>query len=141
MRGETGERPMIDLGFGTSVLVVDDTPSVLMMITDLLQSRNLLVTTAESPLEGAKLIGDTNKHFDLVILDVVMSPFTGPQLAQAAREARPGVGILFISGHKHDDLVEQGHLSATDLFQEKPFRFDDLIASCKKALDSRQANA
>lgn len=132
---------MIDLGFGTSVLVVDDTPSVLTMITDLLQARNLLVTTADSPIEGAKLIGDQNTHFDLIILDVVMSPFTGPQLAKAAREARPDVGILFISGHQHEDLLEKGHLSETDLFQAKPFRFDDLINACKTALDSRPKKA
>jgi two-component SAPR family response regulator len=59
----------------------------------------------------------------------------GQQLACAAREARPGLKVLFITGYAEDTVISQGHFGAGMDVLVKPFamealarRINDLIA-------------
>lgn len=108
------------------ILVVDDEPMVLRVCRRILDHDGYEVRTTENPQEALELLSDDHR-IDLLICDVTMPEMTGGELVERAREARPGLGFLIISGHSDNErvraLVDDGHAR----FLDKPFMADDLL--------------
>ncbi|HEX5574525.1 MAG TPA: response regulator, partial [Gemmatimonadales bacterium] len=58
---------------------------------------------------------------DLLITDVILHGMDGPELARRAKELRPELPVLFISGYTDDEIVRRGLLEAGEPFLQKPF--------------------
>jgi CheY-like chemotaxis protein len=96
-------------GEGT-VLVVDDEPPVRMLISDLLTDLGYSVHVA---WDGASALQVMNSlaRVDLLVTDVGMpGGMNGWQLAEAARQQRPGLKVLFITGYAATTLSGKGML-------------------------------
>jgi CheY-like chemotaxis protein len=74
------------------------------------------------------------EKIDLVFTDMVMSGgMNGAQLAQAVREIRPEVPILFTSGYAGPDLVAQTTIDAA-AWLKKPYAAIDLARKLQEIL-------
>ncbi len=84
---------------GATVLVVDDEPTVRMLITDVLEDAAHTVIEAIDAAAALLVIRSAAK-IDLLITDVGLpGGMNGRQMADAAREMRPDLKILFITGY------------------------------------------
>ncbi len=116
---------------GERVLLVDDEEVFVEALALRLQSRGLLVETAESgtvALEKAQ-----EQSFDAVVLDLAMPGMNGLETLQRLREQNPDLQIILLTGHGTVQKgVEAMKLGALD-FLEKPAEFKELLAKIEQA--------
>jgi signal transduction histidine kinase/CheY-like chemotaxis protein len=102
---------------GQRVLIVDDHPTNLEIVTALTQSWGMQATAFLNPLHALRDFGD-GQHFDVVLLDYNMPGMDGAALAQALRGLRPDLAIVLLSSSDGAEAV--GHLFDAQL--HKPVR-------------------
>ena len=123
-----------DLTGEGAVLLVEDEDPVRSFASRALRLRGYEVFEAASAEEAMKLLSDTANHVDVLVSDVVMPGMDGPTFAVQARQMRPGLRVVFISGYAEDSF--RRNLGDHDfLFLPKPFSLTDLTAKVKEALD------
>jgi CheY-like chemotaxis protein len=119
-----------------TVLVVDDEPLVRMLVTDVLEELgHIAIETGDATAGMSVLQG--NARIDLLITDIGLPGImNGRQLAQAARELRRDLTVLFISGYEASAARGPGPLDSRMHVMTKPFtvaalaaRINDLIAA------------
>lgn len=91
------------------ILVVDDDELSRRSVCARLISLGHQVATAKDGEEALALLRGP-EHFDLLLTDVVMAGIDGPVLAQAARELRPELKVLFSSGYEGFDRLTESTL-------------------------------
>ncbi|MFL5257047.1 MAG: response regulator [Rhodopila sp.] len=114
-----------------TVLVVDDEPPVRMLISDVLIDLGYAVKVA---WDGPSALQTLSAHdrVDLLVTDVGMpGGMNGRQLADAAREQRPGLKVLFITGYADTILSGKGLLGTGMAVMTKPFAISDLAAKIR----------
>ena len=134
-----GVRGALDLtGRGTILLVEDEGP-VRVFAARALSAKGYTVFEAESGEAALELLASRVPNVDLLITDVVMPAMDGPTLLRRAREARPGMKAILISGYAED--VFRGSLeSAEDVrFLPKPFSLKELAGAVKAVLEEPPA--
>ena len=81
------------------VLVVEDEPAVRRYVSDALSRFGYQTTVAETPTEALELMAKAAPTFNLLLTDVVLPEMSGMHLAQRATKLRPGLRVVFMSGH------------------------------------------
>ena len=72
-----------------------------------------------------------------LILDVVMPEMSGLDLQQALKRRGQAIPIIFISGHKDEDIRKQAFRQGAVRFLYKPFSDSDLLEAVNAALDGK----
>ena len=115
-----------------TVLVVDDEPTVRMLITDVLTSWATPLwrrPTARPALE----VLESEAPIDLLVTDVGLpGGMNGRQLADAARALRPGLKVLFITGYAENAVLSHGHLEPGMHVLTKPFAMEALASRIRE---------
>jgi PAS domain S-box-containing protein len=108
-------------GRGETVLVVDDEPTVRMLVTDVLEELGYAaIEVADGP--SALKVLESDARIDLMVTDVGLpGGLNGWQVADAARKARPRLKILFITGYAENAVLGYGHLQPGMHVMTKPF--------------------
>ena len=108
------------------MLVVDDEPTVRMLLTDVLDELGYSAIEAADGVSGLKvLLSDV--RIDLLITDVGLpGGVNGRQMADAARANRPDLKVLFITGYAENAVIGHGHLEPGMHVLTKPFAMDRL---------------
>jgi signal transduction histidine kinase/CheY-like chemotaxis protein len=111
---------------GEVVLVVDDEPTVRMLVTEVLE--NLGYTAIEAgDGQGALSVLRSDARIDLMVSDVGLpGGMNGRQLADAARTLRPGLKVLFMTGYAENAIFGNGPLEPGMQLMTKPFAMDAL---------------
>ena len=110
---------------GETVLVVEDEPVVRSVVTEMLQDEGYRVIEAiDGPSGLAALRGEPK--IDLLVTDVGLPGMNGRQLADQARETRPALKILFITGYAESVAMAEGFLLPGMEMITKPFDLDNL---------------
>ncbi len=122
-------------GRGETVLVVEDEPSILQLITKMLEILGYVVVTARSPVEAITLAKEYRTAVDLLITDVIMPEMNGRDLADVLLAIYPDLKCLFMSGYTANVITSQGILEADVHFIQKPFSAMDLAAKVRKTLE------
>jgi two-component system cell cycle sensor histidine kinase/response regulator CckA len=120
---------------GETVLVVEDEPSVRMIIGRVLREQGYRVLEAPHGQEALAIAGDPATRIDLIIADVVMPGLGGRELATRLAEQRPDVPILFTSGYTGHDVVERGLIERDWPFLAKPVAPEALARKVRELLD------
>jgi len=116
----------VQRGDGETVLVVDDEPTVRMLVNEVLEELGYHALEAEDGPRGLKIL-QSNRRIDLLVTDVGLpGGMNGRQLADAALEARPGLKILFITGYAETAVIGEGHLKPNMHIVTKPFALETL---------------
>ena len=111
---------------GETVLVVDDEPSIRMLIADVLTDLGYAAVEVEDGAAGLKVLRSETR-VDLLVTDMMLpGGMNGRQLADAARIARPGLPVLFITGYAENSLLGNGQLEPGMQVVTKPFTLDAL---------------
>jgi signal transduction histidine kinase len=120
-------------GFGETFLIVDDEPMVRLLVTKVLEGLGYAAIEAPDGASGLKVLL-SDERIDLLITDVGMpGGMNGRQLADAARLARPGLKVLFITGYAENAAIGDGQLEPGMHVLAKPFA-TKVLASRIKAI-------
>jgi signal transduction histidine kinase len=117
-----------------TILVVEDQPEVLDLVTVVLRQFGYSVLRATGPQESLALMRDHPGEIHLVITDVIMPGMTGRQLAAEMERIRPGIRILFMSGYSGSEIDEEGLLDEGLQFIQKPFTAEALAQRVRAVL-------
>jgi len=118
---------------GSRVLVADDEPLVLSVVTRMLRRAQAEVTTTRSTDEAIQVFDARTTPFHLLLTDVVMPDGDGMHLARALRQRDPELAVVFMSGwssYTDADRELSGPLLA------KPFTSDALREAVLGALNA-----
>ncbi len=119
---------------GQTVLVVDDEPTIRMLIADVLDDLGYKAIEAEDGAAGLKVL-QSDVRIDLLVTDVGLpGGMNGRQVADAARVARPGLKVLFITGYAENAVLSHGHLDPGMHVLTKPFAMDALASRMKSLI-------
>ena len=119
---------------GETVLVVDDEPTVRMLVTEVLQELGYTAIEAADGAAGLKVL-QSDVRIDLVVTDVGLpGGMNGRQMADAARVTRPGLKVLFITGYAENAVVSHGHLERGMHVLTKPFAMEALASRIKNLI-------
>nr|WP_246731139.1 CHASE domain-containing protein [Methylobacterium sp. 2A] len=120
------KRPMARAEAGETVLIVDDEPTVRMLVTDVLSDLGYLALEAVDGAGGLRVL-QSDAWVDLLVTDVGLpGGLNGRQLADAARVGRPDLKVLFITGFAEAAVLGDGHLDPGMAVLTKPFAVDVL---------------
>ena len=117
------------------VLVVEDEPAVRRYVSDALSRFGYQTTVAETPTEALELMATATPTFNLLLTDVVLPEMSGMHLAQRATKLRPGLRVVFMSGHI-DPRAGHAALPAGSVLLRKPFPPDELARVVRRGLDA-----
>ncbi|MFC4727007.1 hybrid sensor histidine kinase/response regulator [Coralloluteibacterium thermophilus] len=121
-------------GNGETLLVVEDQAEVRSLMAEVLGELGYVVYQAEDAARAMSLL-DSDRHIDLLIADVGLPGTSGRQLAELARLCRPGLPVLFLTGHADAGGAEADAAAAPDIrTMGKPFAVPALAASVRELL-------
>ena len=113
---------------GETVLIVDNEPSIRMLVTDVLGDLGYAAVEAADGAGGLEILR-SDARIDLLATDVGLpGGLNGRQKADAARAIRPDLKVLFITGYAETVLLTDGRLEPGMAVLTKPFAVDALAA-------------
>jgi PAS domain S-box-containing protein len=116
------------------VLVVDDEPTVRMLVVDALAELGYACLEAPDGAAGLRIL-EADSGVDLLITDVGLpGGLNGRQVAEAARKMQPDLKILFITGYAENAVLNHGHVERGMEVLTKPFAIDDLAGRVDRLL-------
>ena len=116
---------------GETVLIVDDEPTVRMLVTEVLEDLGYIAIEASDGTAGLRIL-QSNARIDLLVTDVGLpGSLNGRQVADAGRTLRPGLKVLFITGFAENAVVGNGQLGHGMQILTKPFAMESLATRIK----------
>jgi PAS domain S-box-containing protein len=123
-------------GRDETVLVIDDEPTVRMLVTEVLEDLGYIAIEAADGAAGLKVL-NSDARIDLLVTDVGLpGGMNGRQVADAARAARPWLKVLFITGFAENAVLNHGHLDRDMHVLTKPFTMEALASRIKDLITS-----
>ncbi len=118
-------------GQGETVLIVDDEPTVRMLVAEVLEDLGYVAVAAADGAAGLAVLR-SDARVDLLITDLGLpGGMNGRQVADAGRLLRPGLRVLFITGYADSAAIGYGHLEAGMHVLNKPFAMEALAGRIK----------
>ena len=97
-----------------------------MLISEVLEEHGYAVVEASDGPSGMRIL-QSRSRIDLLITDVGLpNGMNGRQVADAARQLRPELKVLFITGYAENAVVGNGRLDKGMQVIAKPFEMDVL---------------
>jgi two-component system cell cycle sensor histidine kinase/response regulator CckA len=118
-----------------TILLVEDEPSVRMLVRDELRKLGYRVLEAKNGIEACLLATQQAGSFQLLLTDVVMPGMAGRELAQHLSVIKPDLRTLFMSGYMDDVGIMAGQEEGTSSFLQKPFTPEVLARAVRNLLD------
>ncbi|WP_066825363.1 hybrid sensor histidine kinase/response regulator [Sphingomonas mali] len=123
-------------GDGEVVLVIDDEPTIRMLIAEVLAESGYAVIEAQDGPAGLKVL-ESNARIDLLITDVGLpGGMNGRQVADAARVNRPSLKVLFITGYAENAVIGRGRLDNGMFVLTKPFQMEILADRIREIIEN-----
>ena len=117
------------------IIAVDDEGGIIDSLSVFLKRSGYQLTGCTNPLEAIELV--RNEHFDLMLLDFIMTPIHGDKVVEEIRKFNKELYILLLTGHK--DLappLETIKRLSIQGYCEKSDKFDQLLLLIESALKS-----
>lgn len=129
---DTGATPRA--GYGESVLVVEDEEAVRMLVVDALRELGYTMLEACDSKSALPLLQGA-RRIDLLVSDVGLPGLNGRQLAEIARQYRPGLQVLFMTGYARNAEIRGEFLDDGMDLLTKPFTVDELALRVRTMLE------
>lgn len=117
------------------VLVVEDEAVVRLLVVELLHDLGYLALEAEDGQTAMRIL-QSGQRIDLLITDIGLPGLNGRQLADAARESRPNLKVLFMTGYA-EKAASRSFLASGMEIIAKPFAMDVLAVKIREMIDSK----
>jgi PAS domain S-box-containing protein len=118
-----------------TILLVEDEPAILEMITTMLEREGYTVVPAITPGEAIRLAKEHHGNIHLLMSDVVMPEMNGRDLAKNILSLYPKIKCLFMSGYTANVIAHHGVLDHGVNFIQKPFSKGDLGLKVREMLE------
>jgi PAS domain S-box-containing protein len=118
-----------------TILLAEDEPSVRRMVCRVLREGGYRVLEAINGAEALQIAQRETDAIHLVVSDLVMPVMGGRELGERLARVRPGIRVLYISGHTDDDVIRRGLLVPGSPFLQKPFEAAALARKVREVLD------
>ena len=118
---------------GEKVLVIEDKPEMIRILTDyVLGPQGYVTLAASNGEEGLRMA--LSEEPDLVILDLIMPKMSGLQVLQSLRERQCPIPVIVITAYGSEEVVVRAlRLGAND-YIAKPFELDEMIHAIERVL-------
>ena len=123
----------------TSILVVDDEPSILGFISTVLSDNGYTVIGALGGMAALEQSRGREAEIELLLTDVVMPDLNGPHLAEQLLAKKPGLRVLFMSGWEPQVIAHQGAFRRGFRTLTKPFSAAALLEAVDSVLQEASA--
>jgi len=121
------------------ILVVEDEPAVRMVLVEMLSDLDYTVLEADAGRSGL-IVLDTKAQIDLLLTDVGLpGGMNGRQLADAARQHRPELKVLFVTGYAESATIASGLMDQGMQVMTKPFIMSNLLARVQQMIADKPA--
>ena len=120
---------------GETVLVIEDEESVRGLVVEVLNDLGYRSLEAGDGPSGLKIL-QSGERIDLLVSDIGLPGMNGRQVAEAAREQRPDLKVLFITGYAENAAMANGFLAPGMEMVTKPFAVDALAARIRDMIAS-----
>ncbi len=118
------------------ILVVDDEPTVLMLVQRLLAREGFDVQTTGHPREALGILA--HEEFDLLVVDLHMPEMDGFEVLEWVSSNRPDIVSLVLSGTQRiEDAIAAIQRGAFDFYM-KPVERDLLVEKVRRALQHKE---
>ena len=114
-------------GSRSKILLVEDNRALRRLMSRILAGSEYAVLEAASGTEGLDLFREHLSSIDLAIIDMVLPGMSGLDVAAEIERHRPGMKILYISGHAASVAMESIRQRSPDRVLIKPFDAGELI--------------
>jgi PAS domain S-box-containing protein len=125
---------------GERVLVVEDEPDVRMLVVDVLRELGYSVEVAPDGAAALPILLGAGR-IDLLVTDVGLPGMNGRQLAEIARQHRPELRVLFMTGYARNAQVRGDFLDAGMDMLTKPFSIDELAQRVRGLIEAPSDSA
>ena len=126
---------VIPAGTGETVLLVEDEPSVRLLIAEVLRELGYALIEAANA-EMALPILASNVRLDLMITDVGLPGLNGRQLAEIGRGHRPRLKVLFVTGYAEHATNRGDFLAPGMRMVTKPFSLEAIAVTIREMIES-----
>ncbi len=124
------------------ILIVDDDPYFLRVLSRILTGENFQVKTAEGAVEAAQILQENS--FDLVISDLRLPDGDGLSILQQIRKSGSEIPVVILTAYGEvDSYLEAMNAGATE-YLNKPVKSEELLVvvrSCLRPRASARGNA
>ena len=121
---------------GTTLLLVEDEPTVRELASAFLISAGYKVVTAQNGVEAVSIAQKMGNAIHGLVTDVVMPQMRGPELAERVLEFLPETRVVFMSGYPQHSEANPD-LDAEKFFVQKPFTRESLVLTVGQAMTSQ----
>ncbi len=118
---------------GESVLLVEDDPAVRLLVQNVLTELGYSTHAAEDANTALRLL-ESELRIDLLVTDVGLPGMNGRQLAEIARQHRPELKVLFMTGYAQQAAERQGFLDEGMDLLAKPFTLEQLAGKIRQMI-------
>ncbi|HKJ92345.1 MAG TPA: response regulator, partial [Longimicrobiales bacterium] len=118
----------LPLAAARTILVVEDEEAVRSVVRRTLDREGYTILDAPNAEVALDLAAAYDGTIDLLLTDVVMPGMAGSELSQLLESQRPGLRVLYMSGHTEDEIVRRGIDRDNVELLEKPFSPQELSA-------------
>jgi len=108
-----------------SILIIDDEPSIMQALSDILSQFGHTTFTAANGQQGVDIFSQHQHEVDLILSDLSMPNLNGYEVLTKVREIKPDIPFILISGHQ-DCAINDTVLNEKTRMMSKPFDYTQL---------------
>jgi CheY-like chemotaxis protein len=116
-----------------TVLVVDDEEPIREVIAEFLRPLGFRVLLAQQSSEAYQYL-QSDEPIDVLITDLSLPDVDGVALSGVARDLRPEIGVVFITGKTEGFLSRSNVLLPKSVILRKPFYFPELLKALNESV-------
>jgi signal transduction histidine kinase len=119
---------------GEVVLVIEDETAVRELVVDVLEELGYRAVQASDGPSGLKLL-ESGMRLDLLVTDIGLPGLNGRQVVDAARQKRPDLKVLFMTGYAENATIANGFLEPGMEMITKPFAVEALATRIRDMIE------
>jgi two-component system NtrC family response regulator len=116
-----------------TILVVDDEPNYLIVLSELLKEEGYETMTAQRGEEGLKIVEETD--LDLVLTDMRMPGMGGLELLKAVKSYNKDLPVIMITAFGEVEKAVVAMKAGAYNYLAKPFNNEELLLNIRKAIE------
>ncbi|ACJ27510.1 Response regulator receiver [Shewanella piezotolerans WP3] len=119
-----------------SILLAEDDVELSRNMVEILELEGFAVTAVTSAEEAIEVSGQ--RHFDIALLDLLMSGMTGVEAISNLRQNQPFIAVIIITAYATVDTAVDAMKKGADSVITKPFKSQELIVTIRRSLTEKQ---
>jgi CheY-like chemotaxis protein len=120
---------------GETILIVEDDADLRAYLAEVLRGLGYYVLIAPNAQSALGTLERLTVRVDLLLTDVVMPGMNGRDLGRRAKQIRPGLRVLHMTGYSRNAVIHQGKLDEGVDPLQKPISQSHLAIRVREALD------